>query len=32
MNLIIMLRDNLPSVVLSTLYNFICEVYPNIKI
>ena len=27
MNLILWFRDNLPGVVLSILYNFICEVY-----
>ena len=32
MNLTIRLRDNLPSVVLSILYNLINEVYPCNKI
>ena len=32
MIILVWLRDNLPSVVLSILYNFISEVYPCIKI
>ena len=32
MNKILWFRDNLPGVVFSILYNFICEVYPRIKI
>jgi hypothetical protein len=32
MNKILWFRDYLPGVVFSILYNFICEVYPSIKI
>jgi len=32
MKLAVWFRDNLPGVVFSILYNFICEVYPSIKI